>query len=195
MEIIEDGDMLVSIDVSGLYTNIPQWEGVEAAKEALDERYDKKVPTEFIIKLLELVLKNNIFEFNSELFIQMIGTAMGTRPALSYANIFMARKIDSKIVALANGDDQESNTHKPSNPVKFVKRFLDDIFILFRGSPQLLHTFLQDLNKIHPTIKFTMSHTLPYQNENYTISCDCDISDSLAFLDTSCKIVNKTSWG
>ena len=87
---------------------------------------------------------------------------MGTRPAPSYANIFMAKKIDSKIVTLANDYDKENNTHKQNNPVKFFKRFLDDIFILFRGSPQLLHSFIQDSNKIHPTIKFTLSHTLPY---------------------------------
>ena len=93
--------MLVSIDVSALYTNIPQDEGIEAVRETLLERDHPEVPTDFIIRLLEIILKNNIFEFNSELFLQLIGTAMGTRPAVSYANIFMARKIDTKITELA----------------------------------------------------------------------------------------------
>ena len=79
MQIIEEGDILVSIDVSGLYTNIPQSEGLEAVSDALEERNDKRIPSDYIVKLLELVLKNNIFEFNRELFIQMIGTAMGTK--------------------------------------------------------------------------------------------------------------------
>ena len=136
------------------------------------------------MKLLELVLKNNIFEFNRELFIQMIGTAMGTKPAPSYANIFMARKIDSKIGELSNSVDEE-------NPVKFFKRFLDDIFMLFRGSLDSLHSFLEDLNNMHPTIKFTMSHTSPYKKENLLHHCGCDLSDSLAFLDSSCQIINK----
>ena len=52
------------------------------------------------MNLLELVLKNNIFEFDEELFIQLIGTAMGTRPAPSYANIFMARNIDKNITRI-----------------------------------------------------------------------------------------------
>ena len=60
--------------------------------------------------------------------------------------------------------------------------------MLFRGSLNTLHTFLQDLNSIHPTIKFTMSHTVPYLKEDTSSSCDCDIANSLAFLDTSCKI-------
>jgi len=92
---------LVSIDVSALYTNIPQEEGLEAAKEALENTENVNIPPEFILRLLELVLKYNIFEFNQELFLQMIGTAMGTRPAPSYANIFMTRKIDPKIVESA----------------------------------------------------------------------------------------------
>ena len=152
MQMIEDGDILVSIDVSGLYTNIPQWEGLDAAIEVLEERNDKTVPTEFILELLELVLKHNIFEFNNELFIQMIGTAMGTRPAPSYANIFMAKKIDSKIVTLANDNDQRNNALNQNNPVRFFKRFLDDIFLAYTGSLTNLHRFLSELNNIHPTI-------------------------------------------
>ena len=44
---------------------------------------------EFYTELLELALSNNIFEFNEELWIQLLGTAMGTRVAPTYANIFM----------------------------------------------------------------------------------------------------------
>ena len=87
--------------MTGIYTNIPQDEGIEAVREALLERNHPDIPTDFLIRLLEIILKYNIFEFNDELFLQIIGTAMGTRPAVSYANIFMARRIDEKITALA----------------------------------------------------------------------------------------------
>ena len=46
---VKDTDLLVTIDVSSLYTNIDQTEGLEAVKEALEERNEKKVPTNFII--------------------------------------------------------------------------------------------------------------------------------------------------
>ena len=101
-----------------MYTNIPQNEGLEATQEALEEANDQNVPVDFLMKLLELVLKSNIFEFNSELFLQIIGTAMGTRAAPNYANLFMARKIDPKILDLATA------LNNGTNPILFFKRFL-----------------------------------------------------------------------
>ena len=174
---LPENSILVSIDVSGLYTNIPQDEGLEAVNDALDQA-KLPFPKDFLMKLLELTLKFNIFEFNSELYLQSIGTAMGIRPAPSYANIFMA-KIDKLAVSLAAsfGD----GTH----PIKSWKRFLDDIYILWVGSSQKLHEFLDELNQVHPTIKFTVSHTTPTYEDH---PCDCQPSDNLAFLDTSTAI-------
>ena len=73
--------------------------------------------------MLELVLKYNIFELNKELYLQLIGTAMGSRPAPSYANIFMAKKIDPLISEIA------TRINNGENPLLFFKRFLDDIFL------------------------------------------------------------------
>jgi hypothetical protein len=87
----------VSIDVVGLYTNIPTEEGIEAMRKTLEARKDKTVSTNTLIKLLEHVLKLNIFEFNSELYIQNIGTARGTKAAPTVANIFMAQINEKKI--------------------------------------------------------------------------------------------------
>ena len=78
--------ILVTLDVSSLYTNIPQDEGLDCIRECLNERINPEVPTNLIVKMMEIVLKHNIFELNQELFIQLIGTAMGCCPA----NIFMA---------------------------------------------------------------------------------------------------------
>ena len=63
--LIEDGDILVTVDVSGLYTNIPQDAGIEACRNLLDQHSSDKDKNAFIIKLLELVLRNNIIEFDS----------------------------------------------------------------------------------------------------------------------------------
>ena len=77
--------IIFSVDVTGLYTNIPQDDGLEFCREALEGRNDKAIPTSFLIELLNMCLKNNIFEFGGKLYKQLIGTAMGIHPAPSYA--------------------------------------------------------------------------------------------------------------
>ena len=92
---------LVTKDFSALYTNNPKTENLRFMKDALNTSAFKTVPTEFLIRLLEIVLSQSVFEFNNELFIQQIGTVMGTKCAPTYANIYMST-LDAKIVFLAN---------------------------------------------------------------------------------------------
>ena len=47
------------------------------------------MPTKFFIECLDLVLNGNIFIFNEELFIQKIGTAMGTNQLKIYVFLFL----------------------------------------------------------------------------------------------------------
>ena len=61
--------------------------------------------------------------------------------------------------------------------------------MIYTGTVQSLHTFLTELNNLHPTIKFTMSHTTP-ENNIGNPGCQCKQTDTLAFLDTACKIKN-----
>ena len=168
--------------MSALYTNIPQSEGLEAAREALEERTDKTVPTDYIMKLLQIILSYNIFEFDKEFYIQLLGVAMGCVPAVSFANIFMAKKIDPLIMNEAMKFAKDNN-----NPVIMLKRFIDDIFMIWRGSVEDLHKFITKINQIHPNIKFTFSHNSP---NNATHTCTCPPVKSIPFLDTSCSISN-----
>jgi hypothetical protein len=79
------------MDVTSLYTNIPHDEGIEACREVWNNRINQRPSTESFIQLLEHVLNFNNFMFNGEHFLQISGTAMGTKMAPSYANIFMGR--------------------------------------------------------------------------------------------------------
>ena len=54
------------------------------------KRRNKTVSTESLIKLAELVLKNNYFEFNDRFRKQKEDTAIGTKFAPHYALTFMA---------------------------------------------------------------------------------------------------------
>ena len=55
--------LLVSMDITSLYTNIPRESGIRACKEALEERPVKDPPTATLVKLLTLILKCTNFEF------------------------------------------------------------------------------------------------------------------------------------
>ena len=125
-------------------------------EEAREQRVNSKVPSKFISRLLEIILQYSIFEFNENVYQQQIGTSMGTKPAPEYANKFLAKKVDKKFWEIA-----EKYQENDIIPMKFIKRFFDDLFLIFLGSIAKLHAFLKDINQIHPTIKFTVAHTTP----------------------------------
>ena len=138
--------LLCTVDVVGLYPNIPHEDGLEALKSVLDDRKDKSVSTETLLELTECVLKNNIFEHNSQVFRQLQGTAIGTKMAPSYAILFMS-KLEQKLL--------ETSTLKPT----VWWRYIDDIFFLWDHGEESLKDFIQHLNSVHPTIKFTAEYS------------------------------------
>ena len=79
---------MCTIDVVGLYPHIPHGEGLEALTRAFDND-ESKLPVDELISLARLVLENNYFEFDEKIFRQKLGTAIGTKFAPGFANIFM----------------------------------------------------------------------------------------------------------
>ena len=70
--------------------------------------------------------------------------AMGTRAAPNFANVFMGY-FENRFV-------YQSRWFK-----RFIKswwRYIDDIFMLWKGPRKLLKDFLNYLNEVHPSIKF-----------------------------------------
>ena len=64
---LPEGTILCTIDVVGLYPNIPHDDGLAFLKDFLDSRVDKQVTTDTLMELAELVLKNKIFEFSDKI--------------------------------------------------------------------------------------------------------------------------------
>lgn len=141
---LPEGTFLVTLDVTSLYTNIPHREAEVAAYKLLKKHRKKgeKPGNASLIRLLHLVLTCNNFQFNGTNYLQVGGTAMGTRVAPSLANAFM--------------DDFE---HKyvytyPTQPILW-KRYIDDVFCIWTGTEDELKEFIQHLNGCHNSIKFT----------------------------------------
>ena len=86
---VPENAILVAADKVGLYPNIPHQAGLKSLKEASEERDIKKIPTEDLLKIVEFVLNNNIFEFNSKAYQQNSGTAIGSKFAPPYSCIYM----------------------------------------------------------------------------------------------------------
>ena len=67
---------------------------------------------------------------------------MGTKMAVSYANIFMA-EIETKSILQSDTKPRE------------WKRYIDDVFSLWDNDKKDVDRFIEQVNKFHPTIKFT----------------------------------------
>lgn len=132
--------ILFTIDIDSLYTNIETQVGLEAVKKFMKKFPDSKRPDEYILKLLEINLTKNDFEFDSKFYLQIKGTAMGKKFAPSYANIFMA---DWEESALASAEKK---------PFAYY-RFLDDIWGVWTHSMADFVTFTEHLNAHQASIK------------------------------------------
>ena len=81
MKSIPSNSVLATSDIVGLCPSIPHESGLNAVKEALENKERKSVPAIDILKMLEFVLRNNYSEFNGNIKQQLSGTAIGTKCA------------------------------------------------------------------------------------------------------------------
>ena len=144
--IIPDNCFLVTLDVTSLYTNIPNNEGLKAVEKSMIKNKPPYTTPECVLHLLGLVLSKNNFSFNGKNYLQIGGTAMGTKVAPSYANLFMG-ELEKSLLECC-----------PKEPFMW-KRFIDDIFMIWTHSEKELHQFLEYLNTFHHSIKFTMEYS------------------------------------
>ena len=143
---LPDNALPVSLDVTSLYTKIPHNEGIDACRFILQKRTNKHIPTETICDLIRIILTMNNFTFNSKHYLQKHGTAMGTRIAPSYANLFLGK---FERDALLNSPHQSY----------LCFRCIDDIFIIWTAGPEKLKIFVICLNNLRSTIKLAYSHS------------------------------------
>ena len=77
------------MDITSLYTVVPNSEGLQALKHFFDQRTVQEPSSETLLRLAELVLTLNCFSFAGSCYKQINGVAMGTRLGPSYANLFV----------------------------------------------------------------------------------------------------------
>ena len=141
IDILPDNALLVSLDVTSLYTNIPHNEGIDACRFFLQKRTNKHIPTETICDLIRIILTINNLTFNSKHYLQKHGTAMGTRMAPSYADLFLGKF------------ERDALLNFPHQPYLWL-RFIDDIFMIWISGPEKLKVFVDYLT-LHHLFTFT----------------------------------------
>ncbi|XP_073460898.1 uncharacterized protein [Aquarana catesbeiana] len=149
---IEEGTQLVAIDVESLYCTIPHAKGLSAIQHILQQYSDSEPKyIEFILASLEFILNHNFFCFDGSHYLQVQGVAMGTCCAPSYANLYLGEWEHSLLV-------QESLSVYMRHVITW-RRYIDDIFMIWDGPTELLHEFLNCINKNDFNLKFTMTHS------------------------------------
>ncbi|CAJ0927185.1 unnamed protein product [Ranitomeya imitator] len=151
--------LLVSLDVRDLYTSIPHTRGILSVRHLLTN------------SLLHPDFLQKIFMFEDQFFLQTKGTAMGSNVAPPYANSYMAL-FEEEIVY----PDPLFQAYCP-----FWRRYIDDVFCLWTGTPQTLDLFFHTLNTAWPGLTFTMTSntekvsfldTLIFRDELGTLKTD-----------------------
>lgn len=137
------------MDVKSLYTIIPHSDGLTALEHFLERRDILDPPTHTLLRLDELVLKLNTFEFQGEYFEQEKGVAMGTRMGPSYANIFMGYL-----------EEKMKQNYIGRQPELYL-RYIDDVFgITTMPKHELDNDISTSLRGIHYR-NFPVSSPLP----------------------------------
>ena len=151
---LPDNAILVTMDITSLYTNIDHDEGANACFEMLEKRMNRKISSSLLKNLILLVLRSNVFRYSEKLYKQIKGTAMGTPMAVNYANIFLD-KFENDML-----DEYERSTNV--RPL-FWMRYIDDIFFIWYHDEISLKQFIKfcdnysTLKKMKSNIKFETS--------------------------------------
>ena len=152
--------LIFTMDITSLYTVIPNCEGLLALKHFFDLRTVKNPSSETLLRMAELVLTLNCFSFAGSYYKQINGVAMGTKMGPSYANLFVGY-IEHQFFNQYNGP-------KPD----LYRRYIDDCVGATSSTREGLNQFITAVNSFHPALKYTW-----------------EISDtSLAFLDIKVSV-------
>lgn len=154
-ETIDETSLLVTFDVKSLYTNIDHSAGLEAISFWLNEHpqdLHPRITKSFVLEAIKIILSNNVFQFNGDYYIQLRGTAMGTKMAPTYANLFLGYLETRMYVSVGSHLSPQTSVYIKKN----WYRYLDDCFIIWKSEFGPIEHFTKILQNMHPDIKFTV---------------------------------------
>ena len=144
---IDEDTYMVTGDITALYTNMRHDITINSIKKIFQQYPVPNRPDEHLLKLLALMLENNDFEFNGDIFLQTCGCPMGKIIGPAAANIYL---IDFDAAAVSGFRIK---------PLVFF-RFLDDVFLFWKGTLKDLEEYENYLNSLIPGIEIKLQASL-----------------------------------
>ena len=144
---MNEEDILVSYDVTALFTNVPLSETIDIlvdkafTNDWFNQTYDLNLEKEELTQLLEVATTNQLFQFNGQLYEQTDGVAMGSPLGPLMANVFMCH-LEDKLA-------------RDGMVPSLYKRYVDDTLARMPNTDAAAD-FLATLNGLHPSLQFTM---------------------------------------
>ena len=137
------------MDITALYPSVPHKQGLDSFGRALTMRREKSVHTKFLVRLM-MVLKSNTFEWDKKLFLQILGTAIGTRSAPTFCGLYVGELEQEILNSWASLDPE-------ALPADWW-RFIEDCLFWLSGTLGDLVIFVHFVNQFNPYIKFTVDY-------------------------------------
>ena len=148
---IEEGCIIGTLDIIGMFPNVPVQKTLEVVREKLETDDSLKSRTKWevkdIMKLLEISVETYFKTIDGKIYFQRDGLPIGKSISKPLAGIYMHWFEETHIFK----EDGEF-----SNNIVFWKRQMDDIFFVWKGSKEELELFVWKLNGIENRIQFTL---------------------------------------
>ena len=141
--------LLITYDVTSLYTNLRFEELLSSLKTELDDNMDliydiQRPSTASLVRIAEILLTKNEFSFNGNSYKQIIGAPQGAVPSPEICDIAIFYHINK---IMDKFSDREN--------IVFHVRFRDDGFIIYNGNEENAIQLFDIANSAHDLLKFT----------------------------------------
>ena len=147
--IVPESSLLITYDITSLYTNLRFKDILSALKIELDKNTDiqysiRRPSSCSLVKIAEILLTSNEFHFDGQAYRQIIGAPQGAVPSPEICDIAIYHHIEEILGCFDS-----------SNLISFHVRFRDDGFLIFNGSRKKAEELFEIANSCHELLKFT----------------------------------------
>jgi hypothetical protein len=136
---------LASFDISNMYTNIPTAKLPSLITEICNNLNTPKPVRLELTKLVKMVLKQNYFTFQEDIYKQTTGLAMGAPTSAVLSEIYLQYIEHTLIINILN-----------SNNILGYLRYVDDILIVYNRESTNIDLVLEQFNNLTTNLNFTI---------------------------------------